>query len=62
MRRNFTKSYPAAMSTNKSIHGLGERQFLDLEALAQCMEAIPILVKDVKTFDQKADDGNTAHV
>ena len=31
-------------------------------ALAQCMPAIPILVKDVRTFHQKVDGGMTVHV
>lgn len=49
-----------AMS-NKPNPGPG-RRFLDLDALAQYVHAMPILVKDVRSFHQRVDDGMTAHV
>lgn len=52
-------SQTPAMSS-KFNHG-PERRFLDLDALAQCMQAMPILVKDVRNFFKKVDDGMTAH-
>lgn len=53
-------SQPPAMS-NKLNYG-PERRFLDLDALTQCMQAMPILVRDVRNFSRKVDDGMTAHV
>lgn len=47
--------------SSKVNHG-PERRFLDLDELAQYMQAMPILVNDVRKFHQKVDDGMTAHV
>lgn len=47
--------------SNKPNPGPG-RRFLDLDALAQYVQAMPILVKDVRSFHQRVDDGMTAHV
>lgn len=47
--------------SNKTTPGPG-RRFLDLDALAQYMQAMPILVKDVRSFHQRVDDGMAAHI
>ena len=39
-----------------------ERRFLDLDALVHYVQAMPNLVNAVKSFQQKVDDGMTAHV
>lgn len=51
-------SQTPAMSNNPG----PERRFLDLDALVQYVQAMPTLVNDVKSFQQKVDDGMTAHV